>query len=269
MLAQNPTPIAIIGIGCRLPGGVTDTEKLWDLLVDGRNTWSAVPDERFNEEAFYHPDPDHNGTTNHRGGHFIKDNVAAFDAAFFGISPVEARAMDPQQRLLLETTYETFEDAGIPIEKISGSNTAVYAAIFTRDYDRNIYRDHINIPKYHVTGSGEAILSNRISYIFDLKGPSMTLDTGCSGSMVAVHQACQSLRCGESDMALASGVNLILNADHMIGMSNLQSVLILPRITAANQLTRGVVCLVTLEDRTLLIAEVLDMGVEKVWLAFF
>jgi acyl transferase domain-containing protein len=220
-MAQT-TPIAIIGFAFRLPGDATDAHKLWDLLVEGRNVWSPVPPERFNEAAFYHPDPDHDGTTNHRGGHFIRQSVAAFDAPFFGISPAEARAMDPQQRLLLETTYEAFENAGVPLEKARGSNTAVYTAMFTRDYDRNIYKDPTSIPKYHTTGSGEAIMANRISYVFDLKGPSMTMDTGCSGSLVALHQACQSLRMRESSMALASGVSLILNPDHMFGMSNLQ-----------------------------------------------
>lgn len=218
-----PSPIAIVGIGCRLPGGVSDTEGLWDLLAKGINTWSPVPRERFNEDAFYHPDPENNGTTNHRGGHFLsQDNdLAAFDAGFFGMSAAEAQATDPQQRLLLEVSYEAFENAGIPVEQIRGSDTAVYAAMFTRDYDRNVYKDPIGIPKYHTTGCGEAILSNRISYFFHLKGPSMTLDTGCSGSMVALHQACQSLRARESSAALACGVSLIVNPDHLIGMSNL------------------------------------------------
>ncbi|KAK3174023.1 putative PKS/NRPS-like protein biosynthetic cluster [Lepraria neglecta] len=223
MAECSPIPIAIIGIGCRLPGGVSDTEGLWDLLANGKNTWSPVPSERFNEDAFYHPNPENNGTTNHRGGHFLsQDNdLAAFDAGFFGMSAAEAQATDPQQRLLLEASYEAFENAGIPIDQVRGSDTAVYTAMFTRDYDRNIYKDPIEIPKYHATGCGEAILSNRISYFFHLNGPSMTLDTGCSGSMVALHQACQSLRAGESSAALACGVSLILNPDHMIAMSKL------------------------------------------------
>ena len=215
MTYKAPIPIAIIGIGCRFPGNVTNTETLWDLLVEGRNTWTPAPAD---------PKPDNNGTTNHRGGHFLNQDIAAFDAAFFAISPLEAQATDPQQRLLLELSYEAFEDAGIPIEKAHGSDTAVYVAMFTRDYDRNIYKDTSRIPKYHVTGCGEAIASNRISYQFNLKGPSMTLDTGCSGSMVALHHACQSLRTGESSMALAAGVSLILNPDHMISMSNMGSV---------------------------------------------
>lgn len=223
MTESTPIPIAIIGIGCRLPGDVCDTEGLWDLLAEGRNTWSPVPPARFNGDAFYHPNPENNGTTNHRGGHFLSqgNDFAAFDAGFFGMSAAEVQATDPQQRLLLEVSYEAFENAGIPDEQIRGSDTAVYAAMFTRDYDRNIYKDPMEIPKYHTTGCGEAILSNRISYFFNLKGPSMTLDTGCSGSIVALHQACQSLRTGESNAALACGVSLILNPDHMIGMSNL------------------------------------------------
>jgi acyl transferase domain-containing protein/NADPH:quinone reductase-like Zn-dependent oxidoreductase/acyl carrier protein len=128
---------------------------------------------------------------------------------------------DPQQRLLLETTYEALESAGIRQEQIQKSNTAVYMAMFTRDYDRNIYKDMMSIPKYHVTGTGDAILANRISHLFDLNGPSVTVDTGCSGGMTAISHACQALRSGESDIALAGAANLILSPDHMISMSNL------------------------------------------------
>lgn len=176
MANQVPLPIAIIGIACRLPGSVYNTDDLWELLSSKKNAWSAVPAERFNEDAFYHPNPDNPGTTNHRGGHFISQDVATFDASFFGISPIEASAIDPQQRILLETTYEAFEDAGIPIENVRGSSTGVFSAVFTRDYDRNISRDPLDIPKYTTTGTGEAIISNRVSYTFDLKGPSMTLE---------------------------------------------------------------------------------------------
>ena len=217
-----PSPIAIVGIGCRFPGGASTPEKLWELLSDGRSAWTKVPEERFNEKSFIHPNADDRGAHNHRGGHFLQEDVGAFDAEFFGISPAEAKAMDPQQRLLLETTYEALENSGIPVESVYGSNTGVFAAIFSRDYDRDVYRDTLDIPQYHVTGCGDAILANRISYIFDLKGPSITMDTGCSGSMVALHQACQSLRTRETDLALAAGANLILGPDHMIAMSNLQ-----------------------------------------------
>ncbi|OHW96135.1 polyketide synthase protein [Colletotrichum incanum] len=222
MSSNSPIPLAIVGIGCRLPGGATSPEKLWDLLANGRSAWSKVPVERFNEEAFLHPDPDdRNGTNNHSGGHFLEQDLAEFDAGFFNISPQEAASMDPQQRLLLEITYEALESAGIPQEKIRGTNTSVHMAMFTRDYDRNVYKDVVDVSKYHVTGTGEAIMANRISHLFDLHGPSMTIDTGCSGAMAAVAQACQSLRSGDCDVALAGAANLILSPDHHISMSNL------------------------------------------------
>ena len=224
MATDNPTPIAIVGMGFRFPGDATDPEKLWNLLTEGRNCWTGVPKDRFNEASFFHPKADAPGTLNHRGGQFLTEDVAAFDADFFQISPAQAQAMDPQQRLLLETTYEAFESCGTTLESLRGSNTGVYVATFSNDYDRNIHKDTDDIPRYHTTGTGEAILANRISYNFDLRGPSVTLDTGCSGSLVALHHACQSLRTGEVDTALAGGVNLILSPDHMIGMTNLQYV---------------------------------------------
>lgn len=224
MVTGSSAPIAVVGMGFRFPGGATDPEKLWTLLAEGRSCWTSVPKDRFNEAAFYHPNADASGTHNHRGGQFLTQDLAAFDAGFFQISPAEAHGMDPQQRILLETTYDAFENSGATLESVRGSNTAVYVAKFSSDYDRNIYKDTDDIPKYHTTGTGEAILANRISYIFDLKGPSITLDTGCSGSLVALHYACQSLRTGEVNMAIAGGVNLIMSPDHMIGMTNLQYV---------------------------------------------
>ena len=221
-MAQPPTPIAIVGMSCRFPGGANDIDKFWTLLAEGRSAWSDVPPDRFNWKSFYHPNPDINGTLNHRGGHFLDQNMAAFDAGFFGIPPSEAHAMDPQQRMQLETTYEALENAGISLEVIRGSDTAVYVAVFSRDYDRMMFKDVNDMAKYHMVGVGEAILANRISHCFDLKGPSMTLDTGCSGSMVALHQACQCLRMGESQIAIVGGANLILSPDQMIPMSALQ-----------------------------------------------
>ncbi|KAL9095179.1 MAG: hypothetical protein Q9165_002435 [Trypethelium subeluteriae] len=180
---------AIVGVSCRFPGGADNPEKLWSLLTEGRDAWSDVPKERFLWESFYHPNPDINGVVNHRGGHFLKQDVSLYDPSFFGISSAEAQAMDPQQRLQLETTYEALENAGIPIQDIQGSNTAVYMAIFSRDYERLMSKDPNNIAKYHMLGTGDAILANRVSHVFDFKGPSITIDTGCSGSMVALHQA--------------------------------------------------------------------------------
>ena len=213
-------PIAIVGLSCRLPGGIDGPEGLWKALLEGRSCWSKVPQNRYNERAFLHPDPNFRGGHNHQGGHFLIQNIAAFDAPFFGMSATEANALDPQQRLLLESSYEAFENGGITLDDVRGSNTAVYVAAFTHDYDRNLSKDLDDVPKYSLTGTGEAIMSNRLSYFFDLKGPSVTLDTGCSGSLVALHKSCQDLLTRDCDMALTAGVNLMLGPDHMIGMSN-------------------------------------------------
>ena len=224
METVSPTPIAVVGMSCRFPGGANNPEKFWSLLSEGQSAWSDVPSERFPWRSFYHPSSDINGAVNHRGGHFLDQDVSAFDARFFGIPSSEASAMDPQQRLQLETAYEAFENAGIPLSQVKGSKTGVYVAIFSRDYDRMAYKDVDDFARYHMTGAGDAIVSNRVSYTFDLKGPSMTIDTGCSGSLVALHSACQSLRMGETNMSVVGGTNLILSPDPMIPMSLLQFV---------------------------------------------
>lgn len=215
-------PIAVIGIGCRLSGGVVDTESLWSLLADGRNTWTDVPKSRFEWKSFDHPSREAHSAFRHRGSHFLKQDVASFDANFFGISRLESEAIDPQQRHALEVAYEAFENAGIPLDNVRESNTGVYIATFTHDYENMMYKDSISLPKYGMTGVGQAIVSNRISYLFDLRGPSVTIDTGCSGSLVALHNACQSLQLEESAMALVGGTNLILSPDTMIPMHKLQ-----------------------------------------------
>ena len=222
-MTQNDfEPIAIVGISCRFPAGANSPEELWSLISQGKSVWSDVPEDRFNWKSFLHPSSDVVGTINSRGGHFIDQDIRTFDAGFFGIPPAEANAMDPQHRLQLETAYEALENAGISLEKVRGSSTSVYVAIFNRDYDRMMFKDTNDIAKYHLLGSGEAIASNRISYTFDLKGPSMTVDTGCSGSLVALHQACQGLRSGDTDMALVGGTSLILSPDTMVPMSRMK-----------------------------------------------
>lgn len=178
---ENPTSIAIIGMGCRLPGGADNPEQLWDMLEEGRSGWCEVPGDRWNWKSFYHPDSAAKESLNFKSAYFIPQDITAFDARFFGIPPREAEGMDPQQRLLLETSFEAIENAGIPIDSLRGSDTSVYVAIFAQDYDRMGYKDLQKLHKLHVTGKGGAILSNRISYLLDLKGPSMTIDTGCVG----------------------------------------------------------------------------------------
>ena len=222
-MASFQRPIAVTGIACRFPGGASDAEKFWSLLSAGYDAWSDVPQERYNWKAFHQSDQtaSGNGVFNHRGGHFLDEDVSRFDAGFFGISPQEAQAMDPQQRLLLEVAYEAFENAGLKLNEIAGSKTAVYVASFNGDYELLMHTDKTNLPNYLATGTGRSMLSNRISYTFDLKGPSMTIDTGCSGSLVALHQACQSLRTGEADIALVGGANLILDPSVMIPMTKI------------------------------------------------
>jgi acyl transferase domain-containing protein len=166
-------------MGCRLPGGANSPEQLWDMLAAGRSGWGEVPADRWNWRSFYNPDSSARESLNFKSSYFLPQNIAAFDARFFKIPPREAHGMDPQQRLLLETTFEAIENAGIPLDSLRGSDTSVHVAVFSQDYDRMAYKDLQTLDKMHVTGKGLAILSNRISYLLDLKGPSMTIDTGC------------------------------------------------------------------------------------------
>ncbi|PYH67688.1 type I polyketide synthase [Aspergillus vadensis CBS 113365] len=206
-------PIAIIGMGGRFPGDASSPEKLWELVSQGRSALSEVPKDRFNADAFYHPHHERQGTLNVRKAHFMESDISDFDAPFFSITPAEAKAMDPQQRMALECTYEAFENGGQRLEDIVGSKTSCYIGCFTRDYSDMLACDRENLPLYHGTGTGSAIMSNRISWYFDLKGPSVSLDTACSSSLVALHLGCQSLRTGESEMSVVGGTNLILLPD--------------------------------------------------------
>ena len=176
---SESSPIAVIGMGCRLPGGASSPEKLWEMLVEGRSGWGEVPAERWNWKSFYHPHNEAKESLNSKSGYFLEQDIGAFDAKFFNIASYEAHAMDPQQRILLGTTYEALENAGIPLDSIKGSNTCVYVGLYARDYDRMGFKDLPQITKLHITGTGEAVVSNRISYLFDLKGASVTVDTGC------------------------------------------------------------------------------------------
>ncbi|CEL00770.1 hypothetical protein ASPCAL00366 [Aspergillus calidoustus] len=224
MSAPEPIAVAIVGLSCRFPGGADTPDKLWEIVSRRQQCWSPVPPSRYNEHAFHHPDPDARGTHNARGGFFLAQDVAAFDAPFFSIPAAEATAMDPQQRLLLEVTYEALENAGHTLDSIRGTQTGVYVALVSRDYDRQIYKDPMCIPKHHLTGCGDATACGRISYVFDLRGPSLSLDTGCSGGMAALHLACQALRSGEAESAIVGGTNLLLGPDMTIAMSALHMI---------------------------------------------
>ncbi|CAM1501809.1 Fc.00g037930.m01.CDS01 [Cosmosporella sp. VM-42] len=209
-------PIAIVGSSCRFAGDATSPSKLWDLLRSPRDVQSKVPDTRYSVEGYYHPDPAHHGHTNVKHAYLLSQDTSVFDAEFFGINGLESRAMDPQQRMLLEVVYESIDDAGMTIEGLRGSNTAVYAGLMSSEYEFMLLKDLDAAPTYLAAGIGRSILSNRISYFFDWHGASMTIDTACSSSLVAVHQAVQSLRAGESTMAVACGANLVLGPESYI-----------------------------------------------------
>lgn len=202
-------PIAIVGIGCRFPGS-NDPTAFWQMLREGVDAIRVVPADRFDQNAFYDPDPAAQGKMNTRWGGFL-EQVDRFDASFFGIAPREALRMDPQQRLLLEVAWEALEDAGQVPDLLAGTQTGVFIGIATNDYGRLQWNDLNQIDAYAGTGNALSIAANRLSYLFDFRGPSLAIDTACSSSLVAVHLACASLRSGESTMALAGGVNLILS----------------------------------------------------------
>ncbi|KAL2139025.1 hypothetical protein VTI28DRAFT_5884 [Corynascus sepedonium] len=214
-------PIAIIGTACRFAGGATTPSRLWELLANPVDLTREIPAERFNIEAFYHPDGEHHGTTNSPKAYFIDQDHRVFDAGFFNISPKEAEAIDPQQRMLLEVVYEALESAGYTLQQYAGKKVAVFAGLMSGDYDTLSQRDELNTSQYYATGNARCILSNRISYFFNFQGPSMTIDTACSSSLVALHQAVLSLRSGECKMACVAGANLILTPENFIAESNL------------------------------------------------
>ncbi|GME49746.1 ketoacyl-synt-domain-containing protein [Neofusicoccum parvum] len=215
-------PIAIIGMSCRFAGGATDPEKLWNLCAEARTGWSEIPSERFNIDGHYHPRPDNLNTTNVKGACFLEEDIGLFDAAFFNLPAETAACLDPQFRLMLESTYEAFENAGLTMQQVNGSNTSVYAGSFFKDYHDAGLKDNITLPRFFLIGVGSAMASNRLSHYFDLRGASMSIDTGCSTTLTALHQACNDLRNGESKMSVVSGANLMLNPDMFVTMSSIQ-----------------------------------------------
>ncbi|MCB0171114.1 MAG: type I polyketide synthase [Anaerolineae bacterium] len=211
-------PIAIVGIGCRFPGGVVDPETFWRLLYDEVDAITEIPSNRIDLEKFYDPRPATPGKIMTQWGGFLSD-IDRFDASFFGIAPREADRIDPQQRLLLEVAWEALEDAGKAAEYLMGSDTGVFVGMWLNDYETRMFADTDATDFYMTTGSGRYSASGRVSYNFGFQGPSVTIDTACSSSLVAVHLACQSLRSGESSLALAGGANVILQPHISIAYS--------------------------------------------------
>lgn len=218
-------PIAIIGMGCRFPGGADNPEKFWQLLRDGVDTVTEIPASRWNVDAYYDPDPEIPGKMYTRYGAFLED-VDKFDPQFFGIAPREALGMDPQQRLLLEVSWEALENAGKIPEQLSGSKTGVFMGLFMGDYSlSSLYAcEHRVIDAHRGLGNLRSMAAGRLAYAFDLQGPAIQLDTACSSGLLAVHLACQSLRTKECHLALAGGVNLILSPENTISLSKMQAI---------------------------------------------
>ncbi|KAL4811323.1 beta-ketoacyl synthase domain-containing protein [Aspergillus unguis] len=216
-------PVAIIGTGCRFPGGANSPSKLWELLRNPRDvSKDMLSAGRFDHRGFYHPDPDFPGHTNVRRSYFLEEDITNFDPRFFNLQIAEAEAMDPQTRILLETVYEGLETAGQTLEGLRGSDTGVWLGMMYHDYDNQQARDLQSIPPYHGTGASRSMASNRVSYFFDWHGPSLTIDTACSSSLVALHQAVQSLRSGEVSVAVVAGTNLLVGPEPFIYESNLK-----------------------------------------------
>ncbi|PYI08862.1 hypothetical protein BO78DRAFT_440483 [Aspergillus sclerotiicarbonarius CBS 121057] len=218
-IANNTKPLAIIGMAAKFPQEATDVDKFWDFLVQARQSWTSFPKDRLNLDGYFHPDPDHAGTIHVQGAHFLREDPSAFDAAFFSVNKTEVMSLDPQQRLVMENVYHALENAGIPMDKVVSSNTSVFVGGFNHDHRDRLNTDPDISLKHKPTGSEGSMISGRVSWFYDLKGPSLTVDTACSSSMVAFHLATQSLKARESDMAIVSGVNVFGGLHHILGMS--------------------------------------------------
>jgi phthiocerol/phenolphthiocerol synthesis type-I polyketide synthase B len=216
--AQRPIPVAIVGIGCRFPGGVTDASRFWKLLSEGCDAVTEIPNSRIDVARYFDPRPATPGRMSTRWGGFLP-HIDEFDADFFRISPREAECLDPQQRLLLETAWEAFEDAGQDISRLEGTPVGVFIGQWLSDFEGRLLAEPETMDFHKVEGSGRYASSGRISYALGLRGPSLTVDTACSSSLVAVHLAVRSIRAGESRMALAGGVNIILQPHVSIAYS--------------------------------------------------
>ncbi|PWN48154.1 hypothetical protein IE53DRAFT_370857 [Violaceomyces palustris] len=212
--------LAVVGISCRVPGA-TSPQGLWENILAKKDLRKKMPKERFNVEAFYHPKGINKGTTNATYGYFLDQDLGQFDAPFFNLSRKEAEAMDPQHRLSLELVYEALEDASLTLEDVAGTNTSVFAGAFTNDYSILSNRDTIDYRQYVATGNTACLQANRVSFFYDLHGPSLTLDTACSSSMVGFHLGAETIRSGNSEMSIIIGSALHYDPTFFINVTDL------------------------------------------------
>ncbi|ORY16811.1 hypothetical protein BCR34DRAFT_506815 [Clohesyomyces aquaticus] len=224
MTHEIPQPIAIIGSACRLPGNASSSSKLWELLRNPVDLCKETPRDRFSWEGVYRPDGLHNSTKT-KSGYWLEENIRHFDPQFFNIPPAEAESLDPQHRLLLENVYEAMESAGLTLEGLQGGDTGVFVGLMGNEYFDNARYDlEAASGQMLTTGTSRGMASNRVSYIFDLRGPSLTIDTACSSSMMAVHLAVASLRRNECKIAFACGTNLNLAPHDFISMTKMNMI---------------------------------------------
>ncbi|KAG7266479.1 hypothetical protein CRUP_028428 [Coryphaenoides rupestris] len=209
--------IAVVGIGCNFPGG-EGLESFWKVLLEGRNCVTDIPEDRFDTMVWFDPDGTRPGRTQTTRAALI-DGLNEFDHRFFGMAEAEADCMDPQQKLLLQCSFRALEDSGTPMETVSGSRTGVYIGLMNRDYETIVNNDPDSINHYSATGAAMSIAANRISFTFDLTGPSFAVDSACSSSLVALHLACQGIRRGDCEMALCGGVSCIIEPRMFVALS--------------------------------------------------
>ncbi|KAI4130694.1 MAG: hypothetical protein LQ338_001595 [Usnochroma carphineum] len=221
-LTEQLEPVAVCGMACRLPGDVSSPAGFWEMMLNqGSGQTPKVPRSRFNIDAHLHPNNDRPGSFNVQGGYFLNDSLKGFDPGLFGITPIEAVWMDPSQRKMLEVVYEAFESAGVTLSQVSGTRTACFVACFTADFQQMAFKEPSFRHSLAATGVDPGIISNRISHVFNLNGPSIVVNTACSSSVYALHNACNALRNNECSAAVVGGVNLVLTVDQHMNTAKL------------------------------------------------